>query len=57
MTAPEIPEQVDLRKGEVSLRLIGSHAACPMALATLQAGIEAYLRERVPEVTQLQLTR
>lgn len=39
--------------GVLRLQLTGRHAACPVALATLQAGIDAPLRERVPQLRRI----
>ena len=36
--------------GIVKVRLVGACAGCPASTFTLQAGIEATLKERVPEV-------
>jgi len=40
-------------KGIVSVRLSGACAGCPASLMTLQLGIEARLRETVPEVREV----
>jgi len=39
--------------GVVSVRLTGACKGCPMATMTLQMGIEARLKEQIPEVTQV----
>ena len=39
--------------GKVSLRLTGACGGCPMAQMTLKMGIETYLREKVPEVSEV----
>jgi Fe-S cluster biogenesis protein NfuA len=36
--------------GIVKLKLLGACAGCPMSQMTLKMGIEATLKERVPEV-------
>ena len=36
--------------GIVKLRLTGACAGCPMSTMTLRMGIEATLKERIPEV-------
>lgn len=36
--------------GIVKLRLTGACAGCPMSTMTLKMGIEATLKERIPEV-------
>ncbi len=45
-------EFVDFDEGEglVTVRLMGHCVGCPMSLATLKQGIEARLRQAVPEV-------
>jgi Fe-S cluster biogenesis protein NfuA len=40
--------------GVVYLGLKGSCAGCPSSMATLKMGIEQYLRERIPEVQEVQ---
>ncbi len=40
-------------KGVVKLRLVGACAGCPMSQMTLKMGIEATLKEKVPEVTEV----
>lgn len=45
-------ELVDVTEGGlVRVRLKGACVGCPSATITLQAGVEATLREQVPEVT------
>ncbi len=39
--------------GRVSVRLMGACNGCPMATMTLKQGIEAFLKEEVPEVTEV----
>jgi Fe-S cluster biogenesis protein NfuA len=41
------------RDGVVELYLQGSCSGCPSSLATLKLGIEARLREEIPEVTEV----
>ena len=43
----------DFRDGVVYLELKGSCAGCPSSLATLKMGIEAHLREIIPEVQEV----
>ena len=45
-------EFVDFDEGEglVTVRLMGHCVGCPMSLATLKQGIEARLKQAVPEV-------
>mgnify|MGYP000905579434 CR=1 FL=1 len=40
-------------EGVLLLRFFGRHATCPVALATLQAGIDDALRERVPQLRRV----
>jgi len=44
----ELVEVTD--NGIVKLRLTGACAGCPMSTMTLRMGIEATLKERIPEV-------
>jgi Fe-S cluster biogenesis protein NfuA len=37
--------------GTVSVKLTGACGGCPMAQMTLKQGIEAYLKQEVPEVS------
>jgi Fe-S cluster biogenesis protein NfuA len=46
-------ELVDVTEGVVTLRLTGACSGCPMAVVTLRHGIEALLKEQVPEVEQV----
>jgi Fe-S cluster biogenesis protein NfuA len=47
-------ELVDVaQNGVVSIRLLGACIGCPSSNLTLQMGIEANLREQVPEVTRV----
>jgi Fe-S cluster biogenesis protein NfuA len=39
--------------GVVSIRLLGACIGCPSSNLTLQMGIEANLRQQVPEVTRV----
>ena len=41
------------RDGRVELYLQGSCAGCPSSTATLKFGIEARLREEIPEITEV----
>ena len=43
-------------EGHVALRLLGRHACCPIAIATLQSGIGSLLRERVTGITGATVT-
>lgn len=40
-------ELVDVKDGEVSVRLTGACHGCPMAAVTLQLGIEQLLKDKV----------
>jgi Fe-S cluster biogenesis protein NfuA len=40
--------------GIVKLRLVGACAGCPMSTMTLKMGIEATLKERIPEVHEVE---
>ena len=41
-------------EGVVKLRLTGACAGCPMSQMTLNMGIEAHLKESIPEVTSVE---
>ncbi len=41
-------------EGVVKLRLTGACAGCPMSQMTLKMGIEAHLKESIPEVTSVE---
>jgi Fe-S cluster biogenesis protein NfuA len=40
--------------GVVKLRLTGACAGCPMSQMTLKMGIEAHLKERIPQVQSVE---
>ena len=44
---------VDEKKGIVRVKLTGHCAHCPMSQFTLQNGIEARLKENIPEVKEV----
>jgi Fe-S cluster biogenesis protein NfuA len=44
---------VDEKTGEVQVRLQGACSGCPMAQVTLTQGVEARLKEELPEVTKV----
>jgi len=46
-------ELVDVEDGIVKVRLTGACAGCPMSTMTLKNGIEARLKERIPEVIRV----
>lgn len=39
--------------GVVSVKLTGACGSCPMATMTLKMGIERYLKDKIPEVTEV----
>ncbi len=43
-------EFIDYQDGIVTVRLKGACGSCPMSTMTLKHGIEARLREEIPEV-------
>jgi len=46
-------ELVDVEDGVVKIRLTGAGRGCPMSTMTLKNGIEARLKERIPEVKRV----
>ena len=47
-------ELIDISEdGIVKVRLLGACSGCPMAQMTLQMGIEKYLKEKIPEITEV----
>jgi Fe-S cluster biogenesis protein NfuA len=46
-------ELVDVKDGVVSVRLKGACAGCPMSTMTLKKGIERFLKEKIPAVTEV----
>lgn len=40
-------------ENRVHLRLVGACGSCPMATMTLKMGIEQYLKDACPEVTEV----
>lgn len=44
---------VETETGIVKLRLTGACAGCPMSQYTLKMGIEATLKEEIPEVNEV----
>lgn len=40
-------------KGVLSLKLTGACGGCPMAQMTLKRGIEQFVRQQVPEVSEV----
>lgn len=47
-------EFIDYSDGVVTVRLKGACGSCPMSTMTLKHGIEARLREEIPEVRSVQ---
>ena len=47
-------ELIGIDDGVVTIRLTGSCAGCPMSVMTLKNGIEARLKELVPEVKRVE---
>ncbi|MFO7652617.1 MAG: NifU family protein [Candidatus Krumholzibacteriia bacterium] len=47
-------EFIDFNDGIVTVRLKGACGNCPMSMMTLKQGIEARLRQRIPEVQSVQ---
>lgn len=41
-------------EGVVQVELVGACVGCPMSMLTLKAGVERTLRERIPEVTEVE---
>ena len=47
-------EDVGIEDGKiVHLNLVGACGSCPMALMTLKMGIERYLKDACPEITEV----
>ncbi len=44
---------IDESKGVVQVKLVGACGACPMSQMTLRSGVEAALKEEVPEVKEV----
>jgi Fe-S cluster biogenesis protein NfuA len=47
-------ELVSVENGIVKVRLVGHCAGCPMSQMTLKNGIEAYVKQRVPEIQSVE---
>jgi Fe-S cluster biogenesis protein NfuA len=45
---------VAVEKGIVKVRLQGHCVGCPMSALTLKQGIEAHIKQRVPEVVKVE---
>jgi Fe-S cluster biogenesis protein NfuA len=46
-------ELVEVEDGTVKVKLVGACGGCPMATLTLKRGIEAKLKEEIPEVKEV----
>ncbi|MEE1166330.1 MAG: NifU family protein [Treponema sp.] len=40
-------------ENRVHLNLVGACGSCPMALMTLKMGVERYLKDAIPEITEV----
>lgn len=47
-------EFIDYKDGVVLVRMQGACGNCPMSLMTLKQGIEARMKERIPEVVSVE---
>lgn len=45
---------VAIEKGIVKVRLQGHCVGCPMSALTLKQGIEAHIKQRVPEIVKVE---
>jgi Fe-S cluster biogenesis protein NfuA len=50
-------ELVAVEKQTVKVRLIGHCAGCPMSAMTLKNGVEALIKERVPEIQKVEAVK
>jgi Fe-S cluster biogenesis protein NfuA len=50
-------ELVAVEKQTVKVRLTGHCAGCPMSAMTLKNGVEALIKERVPEIQKVEAVR
>ena len=46
-------ELIDVQEGIVKVTLVGACGSCPMSQLTLKRGVEARLKEKVPEVKEV----
>jgi Fe-S cluster biogenesis protein NfuA len=44
---------IGVKDGEVTVKLTGACAGCPMSTMTLRAGVERVLRQELPEMKKL----
>ncbi|MCB1182432.1 NifU family protein [bacterium] len=47
-------EFIDYNDGIVTVRMQGACGSCPMSIMTLKQGIEARMKERIPEVVAVE---
>jgi Fe-S cluster biogenesis protein NfuA len=47
-------ELVSIEKQTVKIRLTGHCAGCPMAAMTLKNGVEALIKQRVPQIQKVE---
>jgi len=50
-------ELVAVEKQTVKVRLTGHCAGCPMSAMTLKNGVEAVIKERVPEIQKVEAVK
>jgi Fe-S cluster biogenesis protein NfuA len=50
-------ELVGVEKSTVKVRLVGHCAGCPMSAMTLKNGVEALIKERVPEIQKVEAVK
>lgn len=44
----------DIDTGILNIRLTGNCESCPMSEMTLRAGIERYIKHKIPEITRIE---
>lgn len=44
----------DIDTGILNIRLIGNCDFCPMSEMTLRAGIERFIKQKIPEITRIE---
>lgn len=50
-------ELVAVEKLTVKVHLVGACAGCPMAALTLKQGVEALIKQRVPEILKVEAVK
>jgi Fe-S cluster biogenesis protein NfuA len=50
-------ELVAVEKSTVKVRLVGHCVGCPMSAMTLKNGVEALIKERVPEIEKVEAVK